>query len=500
MRLFKKVGNTLQVLSFPGEDVEKGGYLLIEDMKAEKAMIAQVIDVQFANVPGVMEELLRSPEAEDSVQGEDADPLDIMSHILYIQDARLLMCKIHGTLENGGLRQENSWLPSRTRSTIRKLPTESLIRLAGITKGLPIDLGKTQESAPAVIDACELDGRLNIITGKKGTGKSHLSKLLALGLIEHGATVIVLDLNGEYTNLGLTPDGDKNEYHDKIHVLSPGKNFKVTLYQAKLYVIMRILTYSLNLPGTSAREFRHVWHSLEGSGTLTLHELGGAIKGWKCNQHVRDAMYSRYSALVYSGFFTDNMAEAVDLERLLRKTDRKGGGAIIVDLSDTSPTDRQMVVEYVLAKLQEILSQWKIRAAFLFAEEAHLYLRETYWDDVVTRMRHFGLFTTFVTNQPNTIHENIYRQADNIFLLNFVNEHDLQIVSRAARVDAETAISIVRDLPPHRCLVLGKVVKDFPIVVKVRPLNIQTMGQTRYFWTSRQGKTPDVEVANRING
>ena len=163
-------------------------------------------------------------------------------------------------------------------------------------------------------------------------------------------------------------------------------------------------------------------------------------------------MSSRYNSLVHSGFFTDNMAEALDYEALLRKTDKNSGGAIIVDLSDTSPTDRQMIVEYVLAKLQELLSQWKIRAVFLFAEEAHLYLRETYWDDVVTRMRHYGVFTTFVTNQPNTIHENIYRQADNIFLLNFVNEHDLQIVSRAARADAETTISIVRDLPPHHCL------------------------------------------------
>jgi len=482
VRLFKKAGNTIQILSFPGEDIEKGGYLIIEDAKAEKAMIAQVIDIQFANVPGVMEELLRAPGTEDQAQGEEVDPFDVMSHILYIQDARLLVCKIHGTVETGKLTQENSWLPSRTHSRIRKLPTEALIELAGITKGLPIALGKTQESSPIVIDACELDGKLSVITGKKGTGKSHLSKLLVLGLVEHGATVVVLDLNGEYANLGLTAEGEKNEYYGQVEVLKPGRNFKVTLYQTRLFVIMRTLTYALGLPGTSAREFKHIWHFLEERGALTLHELGEAIKRWKCNSHVRDAMSSRYNSLAQSGFFTDNMAEALDFEALLHKADNNGGSGIIVDLSDTSPTDRQMIVEYVLAKLQELLSQWKIRAVFLFAEEAHLYLRETYWDDVVTRMRHYGVFTTFITNQPNTIHENIYRQADNIFLLNFVNEHDLQIISRAARADAETTISIVRDLPPHHCLVLGKVVKDFPIVVEVRPLNIKTMGQTRYFW------------------
>jgi len=486
MRLFKKTGNTMHILCFPDEEVEKGEYLIIKDERARKSMIVQVIDIEFANVPGVMEEILRSSGIEEFVEGEDNDPLDVMSHILYIQDARLLICKVHGTIVNGELIPESSWLPSRTHSTIRKIPTESLVKLANIGGSLPIMIGKTRDSFPLAIDARQLDGRLSIITGKKGTGKSHLSKILALGLVDYGATVVILDLNGEYTNLGYSLDGSKNKYYDKIHVLSPGKTFKVTLYQTNLYVIMRTLVYALGLPGISAREFRRIWKFLEKTGRLTLHDLGEAIQNWKCNQHVKDALYSRYSALVNSGFFTDNMAEATDFEKLLRKTERSGGGIIVIDLSDTSPSDRQIVVEYVLAKIQETLSQWKIRAVFLFAEEAHLYLKETYWDDIVTRMRHFGLFTTFITNQPNTIHENIYRQADNIFLLNFVNEHDLQIISRAARADAETVTSIVRDLPPHHCLLLGKVVKDFPMIVKIRSLDVKTMGQTRFFFTEKR--------------
>jgi hypothetical protein len=484
MRLFKKVGNTVQILSFPGEEVEKGGYLLVEDNKTKKAIIIQIIDIQFANVPGVFEELLRSPEAECSVSGDEVDPLNILSHILFIQDARLLVCKIYGTLSNGKIEKENSWLPSRTHSKIKKISTDMLLKVAGTTVGLPINLGETQELTPITIDACSLDGRLNIITGKKGTGKSHLSKLLVLGIVEHGATVLVLDLNGEYTGLGLRDDGVKNKYNDKMKILSPSKTFKVTLSQAKLSVVMKILIHSFNLPGNSAREFRYIWQYLKQKGRLTLFELGQTIKEWKCNQHVKDAMYSRYSALVYSGFFTDDLFEAIDFEAELDKIDSIGGGSIIIDLSNISTINRQMVVEYVLAKLQDSLSRDRSRAIFLFAEEAHMYLRETYWDDIVTRMRHFGVFTTFITNQPNTINENIYRQADNIFLLNFVNEYDLQTISRAAKVDSETAISLVRDLPPHYCLVLGSVVKDFPIVVKVKPLKIKTLGQTRYFWSN----------------
>jgi hypothetical protein len=189
-----------------------------------------------------------------------------------------------------------------------------------------------------------------------------------------------------------------------------------------------------------------------------------------------------------SGLFTDNQAQASSLEDSLYRA--RNGGAVVVNLRDTSIVDRHIAVEYVLGKLVELLSTWKLRAVFLFAEEAHLYLRETYWDDIVTRMRHFGVFTTFITNQPDTIRENIYRQADNLFLFNFTNENDLETVSRASKVDAETVKSVARDLPQHHCLVLGRVVNDFPIVLKVRELDVQAMGKTRLFFSKSNDREP----------
>jgi hypothetical protein len=270
-------------------------------------------------------------------------------------------------------------------------------------------------------------------------------------------------------------------YYDKIHALTPGQNFKVALSQLHLNVLIGILVHALHLPGTSAREFRRIWKTLKEKENLTLYELGEAIRTCNCNQHVRDALFSRYYSLVNSGFFTDNTAESTLLEECLLKA-KEQGGAIAINLRNTSTVDRQIVVEYVLGKLVDSLTSWKLKAVFLFAEEAHLYLRETYWDDIVTRMRHFGIFATFITNQPDTIQENIYRQADNIFLFNFTNEHDLDVVSRASRVDAETVRSIARDLPQHHCLTLGKVVSDFPIVARVRALDVKTMGETRLFF------------------
>ena len=484
MKLYRKEGNILQILSFPGETVEKGDYLLVEDDDAGRALIAQVIDVQFASIPGVLEELLRSlPDGGELIEGEDVDPLEVAPHISYIQDASLLICKIRATAEGDCLSPSSSWLPSRSQSTIRKLPLPTLLKLAKIDGKLPIVIGGTKDSSLLTIDATSLDGRLNIITGKKETGKSHLSKLLMVNLVGYEATVVVFDLNGEYLSLGLAGDGKRNANYDKIHVLTPSQNFKLALKQLNLHVMLGILIHALHLPGTSAREFRRIWIALKERDTLTLHELGETIRNWNCNQHVRDALFSRYHALVNSGVFTDNVAEATSLEEYLLKT-REHGGAIVLNLRNTSSIDRQIVVEYILGKLVECLSNSKLKAVFLFAEEAHLYLRETYWDDIVTRMRHIGIFTTFVTNQPDTIRDSIYRQADNIFLFNFTNEHDLDVVSRAARVDAETVRSIARDLPPHHCLALGRAVRDFPIVARVKALDLKTMGETRLFFPS----------------
>jgi DNA helicase HerA-like ATPase len=482
MKLYKKEGNVLHVLSFPNEAVEKGDYLLVEDPEAAKAIIAQVIDVQFAAVPGVFEELLRTlPDGDQPIQGEDIDPLEIAPHINYIQDASLLVCKIRATLQNELLSPSSSWLPSRSHSTIKKLSIPMLLNLAKVDGKLPIILGGTKDSSLLTIDASALDGRLNIITGKKECGKSHLSKLLMVSLVGYKATVVVFDLNGEYSSLGMSSDGKKNIYYDKIHVLTPSQNFKVSLDQLHLNIVMGILVHALHLPGTSAREFKRIWKQLKEKGSLTLSALGDAIRNLNCNQHVRDALTSRFNSFINCGFFTDSAAEGSLIDDCLLKA-KDCGGALIINLRNTATIDRQIVVEYVLGKLVDSLQSWKLQAAFLFAEEAHLYLRETYWDDIVTRMRHFGIFTTFITNQPDTIKDGIYRQADNIFLFNFTNEHDLEVVSRAARVDAETVKSIARDLPPHHCLTLGRVVRDFPMVTRVRALDIKTMGETRLFF------------------
>jgi len=477
VRIYRKEGDVMQLLSYPEEDVNKGDYLLVEDHRSHRGLIVQVIDIQFANVPGILEDILRDVMTEESIQGSDVDPFDISSQVAILKDTRLVVCKIRGALEDGQITHDVSWLPSRISSTVSKFLIESAISEKPPSR--PIVIGAIRENPSFAIDAKALDGRLNIVTGKKGTGKSHLSKLLSTSLVEHGAPCLILDVNGEYTNLTRRANGQKSPYEGKIVVLTPRLSLRFTLAEAGLGTMMDILLHALDLPGTSARVFARIWRQLEQKNELTLKSLGEAIASSDCHESVRDALQSRYNTLADAGLFTDDPSPAAS-ERLTERF--ATGGAVVVNMKNQSFTTRRIVVELLLSKITELLSSTRLRAVFLFAEEAHLYLRETYWDDIVTRMRHLGIFTTFITNQPDTIQESIYRQADNIFLFNFTNERDLDVVSRAAKVDGESVRLLVKDLPAGHCLAIGDVVKDFPVVVSVRPLDVETLGGTRFFF------------------
>ena len=65
LKILRKEGDSIQLLCFPDEDVEKGDYVLIKDGTKERALITQIIDVQYANIPGILEDLLRDGISEN---------------------------------------------------------------------------------------------------------------------------------------------------------------------------------------------------------------------------------------------------------------------------------------------------------------------------------------------------------------------------------------------------------------------------------------------------
>lgn len=482
MKILSKNGNELLLLAMKEDSAAKGDYMLIEDRN--RKMIVQVYDEEYLSSQALIEDIVKEEVVNASSVESLHDPLNIGALSRLVRDARVFRAKIRASVEcDGRLTSNVAWIPSRVESRIRRLAIKELDSLLGRKGVFPMSLGKTGDNEEFEIYAEDFDGKLTIITGKKESGKSHLSKILVKTLVQHGAFVIVFDLNNEYRGLAWNTDGSPSVIHRQVKDLSPGKSMRFRLDYCGKSAVAGMLRNALDMPAASLREFFRIWDWLENKQSLGIDAIGNAVNTWNINELVRDALVSRYHVIHSSRLFTDDSADGFQFESTIAKGG--SGSALIINMSEISPTVRRMVVEVVLSKLVDLLERNAIPPIFLFAEEAHLYIRETYWEDIVTRMRHFGIYTTFITNQPDAIGDGIYRQVDNIFLFNFTNDNDLEKISKVSLADNDTIRSIVRTLPQRHCLAIGRAVCDLPIVVKIAAADVLTMGETKKFFSKK---------------
>jgi uncharacterized protein len=473
MKILSKSGNELLLLAMKDDTAVKGDYLLIEDNG--KSMVVQVYDEEYLSSQTLIEDIVKEEVVNASSAENLHDPLNIGSLSRLVRDARIFKAKIRAAVKEGRLASDVSWLPSRVESKVRRLAMKELDRLLGRSGVYPIPLGQACDEDFEIF-AEDLDGRLSIITGKKESGKSHLSKLLVKTLVQHGAFVVVFDLNNEYSGLRWNRDGTPSSVHDRVMVLEPGKTLRFSLNYCGKPAVAGMLKNALDMPAASMREFFRIWDWLENKQSLGIEAIGNAVNTWSINELVRDALVSRYHVIQSSRLFVDSGGFRFE------DAMKSGGAAMIINMGEVSGAVRRMTVELILSKIVDLLERKVIPPIFLVAEEAHLYIRETYWEDIVTRMRHFGIYTTFVTNQPDAISDGIYRQVDNIFLFNFTNDSDLDKISRVSLADSDTVRSIVRTLPQRQCLAIGRAVCDLPVVVKVAPAQVLALGETKRFF------------------
>jgi hypothetical protein len=115
---------------------------------------------------------------------------------------------------------------------------------------------------------------------------------------------------------------------------------------------------------------------------------------------VNQAIRSRLEALKNTRIFARTPQEAASLGvtyRMIRE-----GGVLVIDIAGLSNLAREGFVQAIIELVKD-LCLWEIehdthRFPFIFFEEAHLYVSRRSIDYIVTRARHLGITSFFVTN------------------------------------------------------------------------------------------------------
>jgi hypothetical protein len=198
------------------------------------------------------------------------------------------------------------------------------------------------------------------------------------------------------------------------------------------------------------------------------------------HEAVYRAIMSRLDQIHGLNLFAESQDEG---ESFQQKYDlcAKRGGAIVVDLAPlSSKFARETFVGATLDMIESVAMSTS-KLPFVFLEEAHLYTTGDRIENLVTRARHLGVTSTFVTNMVTQLNETVLRQVDNLFLLYLPHSDDVRHVSKSATTDEETVSSFAQRIERHHALVVGTASGYYPIVFKVAdPEGVEMAGETRY--------------------
>jgi DNA helicase HerA-like ATPase len=483
-------GNTVGLLFDPTvEQLEIGENLLLKEIGSGEGLLTQIIEFSTFAYPAMTEEQIRhimelnySPPGGTIHVYEDTGLFDI-------ENLELCRAKIRQRVKPSGQWENwDGWIPTRNVE-VTKVSDEEVYKHCVPDFGNPLTLGKGLSGNEMVIDgrSCE---KVNLITSAKGAGKSHLAKVILLELIKKGKSCVVFDINREYAKL------------PHVVNLIPGDNFHLGVEDFGVDPLVNLLK-KFGLPDPSAMNFENTLvrriaqnRDLRERGTqpefLTIE---GLISMADSNQFYRGpsteaaravngAIASRLTYIQTLGIFAKNSQEATSIEAELKRISDQGG-ALIIDLAALPTMARegfvQAVVDAIKQFCKKLSADAEIKLPFIFFEEAHLYVSKYGINDIVTRARHLGITSTFITNMVTDLDEVVLRQVDNLFLLYLPHEADVRHVSKSAITDEETVSAFAQRMKDRHAMVIGGATRGYPVVFKVDELaGIDVAGVTRY--------------------
>lgn len=468
MRIISKEGDEIYILFDPERSLRIGDVLKVEDM------LTQIVDIEYASLPGIMEHVLRKSIVKKRTEEEMEER--VKGYLDTLSDHKMAKAKIRGTVKDGSFSQGIEELKAnRSSAEISRVGADYLLNDV-----LHLDSNHAEKVGEVSFEESEdfdlqLDGLgINLITGMKGSGKSYLAKKVLLRLIDHGKVTIVFDVNGEYLNLWKNEDGRPNsKYYERIEVLDPKignpENKSVPL-KIPLHEVDYEEFASMFNVGTDTQMYNELIRFWSNNEMFDLDDFENWLReDPEINDFSQQGLLSKVRAARGIGLFGP-----FDFEKRIKDL-QDTGGALIVNLKGEKKQRRQMIVEHILNRITSLRKNKEINPVSLFAEEAQLYVKESLWDDLLTRMRHYGIFPTFITNDPRTLPDEAYSLCDNLISFAFHNTDDLKALSKAKMIDIET-LQLLRSIEFQKALTIGNITSEFPIIVDIHPEKGVMMG------------------------
>lgn len=485
-------------------------YKLVEVGTEGNGLVVQVISNDSLDYMGLQQELIQ--RVLESRLGQSYHHLDREVGLGEMRSLKIATAKIRKRLVGGCWQRWDGWIPSRNVS-VESIPIDELLANAVVLGEFPITFCDVT-GVPIGFNG-ELLNMVNVITGVKGSGKSHTAKHIVLALANLRIPVIVFDINGEYVDL------------PNVQVLEWGENFRPVLDEVGYSMLLNVIRDVHPLPENSEAVLsaalprrwaarREYCESRNQRFTMDIPTLQQSATNapWQTGQggqYVNEAINSRLETIQSRDLFWDySSSQGANRVAIATLYDHASGGRpIVFDMRNLSANLQRALVMAMNAILKEICASearlehtgpngrhvpaGQQRFPFVFYEEAHFYVSDDVIIDIITRGRHIGMGAFFVTNTPQELPRTVFRQLDNLFLLSLTHTDDIKNVSNNSFTDEETIRSFATRLPQHHALIVGNVTQRYPLIVEILDLpdGVPASGQTRSTWDRFKDNEPD---------
>jgi hypothetical protein len=487
-------GDTVLLLYHPAEAAADVGqqFSVLEVPEMTDGLVVQVISNDSLEYAGLQQEMIQHILEQRAAMERVLDREEGMGEI---KSLKLAKAKIRKRIRGGRWEAWDGWIPTR-HVDIPRVNAEVLLRNVMPPAEVPVRSFVSFDGTPLQFAGPRLN-MVNVVAGVKGSGKSHLTKHLVLALAERQVPCVVFDINGEYIVL---PDA---------LVLQWGENFRPNLAEVGYEMLSLVIRAVYPLPENSQSVLesmlpvhfarRQAYCRQHGQPfTIDLNFLRQA--NWSNNQLVQDAISDRLRVVSNMNLFQSiapqpQAAQAQDANQqgnpITNIVDAYehacAGRPIIFNMRGMSSTLQNALVRAInkiLEDICEVEEGGNRRFPFVFYEEAHFYVSTDAILNIITRGRHIGMASVFVTNTPQNLPDTVFRQLDNLFLLNLSHRDDIRNVSKNSFTDEDTIESFATRMPERHALIVGNVTDRYPLVVRVEPLppDVPPTGRTRSTW------------------